>query len=234
MNSSKMFDISLPRDEISKNFGGGIPANSIFLVEGVDGAGKSIIAQRLAYGALQHGATVSYISTELDTQSFVDQMNSVNYKITNDLLKGNLIFLPMFPAFGRSKLRSNFVESLLKAEVIFDQDVIIFDTFSYLILQENMSREDIFEFINKLRKIIMRGKVVVFTVDTEQVNQTFLKLIRGMSDIYINMDIQMSLGELIRVINIKRYKRSTSASSSAIPFSVEPGTGILIKIVSLS
>lgn len=234
MNSSKMFDINLSRDEISKNFGGGIPSNSIFLIEGVNGAGKSILAQRIAYGALQHGATVSYISTELDTQSFTDQMKSVGYGCTNDLLQGNIVFIPMFPAFGKSKLSDNFVDNLLKAEMIFQQDIIIFDTFSYLILQENMSREQIFEFINKLRKIVMRGKVVVFTVDTEQVNQTFLKLIRSMADVFVDVEMRMSLGELIRVINIKRYKRSLHASASTVPFSVEPGTGILIKIVSLS
>lgn len=233
-NSNKILDITLDRDEINKNFGGGVPYNSMFLIEGVDGAGKSILAQRIAYGALEHGATVSYISTELDTQGFVDQMNSVGYGVTKNLLDGNILFTPMFPTFGKTKLRDNFIDSLLSSKIIFDQDVIIFDTFSYLIMHESMSREAIFNFLKKIKKIAMRGKIVVFTVDTEQVNQTFLKLIRGMSDIYVDVEMKMSLGELIRVINIKRYKRSPEATSSVVPFSVEPKSGLLIKIVSLS
>jgi flagellar protein FlaH len=53
----KIMSVHLERDELNRNLGGGMPVNSLILIEGKDGAGKSIVSQRLCYGLLEHGHT---------------------------------------------------------------------------------------------------------------------------------------------------------------------------------
>ncbi|MCA9478567.1 MAG: hypothetical protein KC535_05460, partial [Nanoarchaeota archaeon] len=51
--TAKYINIEIKRDELHRNIGGALPKNSLILVEGVDGSGKSIMAQRIAYGCLE-------------------------------------------------------------------------------------------------------------------------------------------------------------------------------------
>jgi Predicted ATPases involved in biogenesis of archaeal flagella len=46
-------NIYLDRDEFSNRIGGGIPKGSIFIIEGENGTGKSIVCQRILYGHYQ-------------------------------------------------------------------------------------------------------------------------------------------------------------------------------------
>jgi len=52
------------QDRVNTAIGGGIPAGSIMLIEGQDGAGKSALSQRFSYGIASEDAYVTYISTE--------------------------------------------------------------------------------------------------------------------------------------------------------------------------
>ena len=55
--------IDIPRDELGRSIGGGIPENSLIIMEGQEGAGKSAIAQRIMFGLLENGYTGTYIRT---------------------------------------------------------------------------------------------------------------------------------------------------------------------------
>jgi len=73
--------LHLDRDDLNDKIGGGLPKGSLMIVEGESGIGKSILCQRITYGALVNGYTVTYISTEMTTLDFVRQMASLNYNI---------------------------------------------------------------------------------------------------------------------------------------------------------
>ena len=42
-------------DELDKKLGGGIPAGSLTLVEGVSDSGKSVLTQQIVWGTLKQG-----------------------------------------------------------------------------------------------------------------------------------------------------------------------------------
>ena len=75
------FSIDIERDELDTNFGGGLPKSSLILVEGPDGAGKSLLCQRIIHSLLENGQKMTYISTELNTLDFINQMESLNYSV---------------------------------------------------------------------------------------------------------------------------------------------------------
>jgi flagellar protein FlaH len=229
-----IISVELERDELARNIGGGIPANSLILIEGKDGAGKSILAQRLTYGLLKHKHTVTYISSELNTTGFIEQMASLDYDIKFNLIDSQLLFIPMFPFLGNTKLRENFLDNLFKSNRLFENEFIVFDTFSFLLIKDNISQEKSFEVINFLKRLNNLNKTIIFCIDPDHLNDRFLTLLRSVSDVYFNLEIKTFAGNIIRIINIQRFKRPGDNIINTIPFKVEPGKGLAIEIASFA
>ena len=229
---AKYLNIALDRDELSRNLGGGIPKNSLILLEGADGSGKSVIAQRLAYAFVKHKTTVTYISTELNTMTFVEQMDSLDYDIKRELLSGDILFLPMFPILGYTKLEPDFFSRLLASKEVFRSEVIIFDTLSFLLIHQSMDQREAFNIINLLKRFTSLGKTIVFCVDDSHLNETFLTLLRSVSDIYMTVAVKSFAGQAVRVVSTHRFKRPEKAFINNIPFKIEPGKGLTIEIAS--
>jgi flagellar protein FlaH len=224
--------IELRRDELNRNFGGGVPKDSLILIEGKDGAGKSILAQRIIYGLLEHNKTVTYISSELNTAGFIEQMTSLDYDIKYYMIDKNMLFIPMFPFIGNTKLNPNFLVKLFHSKKIFENEIIVFDTLSFLLIKDNISEEKCFDVIKHLKKLNTMNKTIIFCVDPQHLNAKFLTLLRSVADCYFLVEIRSFAGNVVRVINIQRFKRPGDNMITMIPFKVEPGKGLAVEIAS--
>jgi len=226
--------IRIQRDMLHTKLGGSIPYGSLILVEGKDGAGKSLLVQRLAYAFLRNGATVTYISAELSTKDFLEQMDSLKYVVDDYIIDSRLLFIPMFPFIGGGKLRMDFLDRLLAAQKLFDQRIIILDTLSFLLVQGNISQEKAFDAIKFFKKIVNKGKIVIFTVDPEQLNLGLLALLRSVSDIYLSFGTKTLGGDVKKFMSVNRFKRAKIPVVAQIAFRVEPGQGMIIDIGGLA
>lgn len=229
-----MLQIDLERDELARNLGGALPGNSIILIEGKDGTGKSIVSQRFCYSMLLKGKTITYVSTELNTPEFIAQMMSLDYDIKYHLLNEKIKFIPLFPFIGKTRHRGDFLDCLLNASKLYESDVIFIDTLSFLLVQDSISKEKLFDVINMLKKIVTMNRTLVFTVDPEHLEESLLTQLRAMSDVYFKTELKTFAGEPVRAISIVRFKRPQDNFMSIIPFKVEPGKGLAIEIASFS
>lgn len=229
-----IFKIALVKDELSRNLGGGLPNNSIIVIQGNDGAGKSIMCQRLAYGLLHNSHTVTYISTELDLPSFALQMRSVGYRIDEYILDEKLLFMPMFPFIGKSELNTDFLDKLMNTRELFDNEVIIFDTLSFFMLNDQINDSNIFKVIHFFKRLANLDKSIIIALEPTSINKRFLSILTSVSDGILNVSLKEFLGNLIRIIEVVRLRRTITVPSTRIPFRVEPGIGIAIEVASLS
>jgi len=229
-----LLSMHIKRDELARSIGGGIPRSSLTVIEGPDGAGKSVIVQRLAYGFLQNGATVSYLSTELTTQGFIEQMASLEYDVKYEMLDEKMFFISLYPYYGQGRLQENFLDILVRSKKMFEKDVIILDTLSFLLVDDHLSQDDAFAFMQFLKRLNQLGKTIILGVDPEHINQRLLTLIRSACDIIMHLEMRTFAGSTVRVINVKRFKRSGGDVLTAIPFRVEPQKGLVIEIVTFS
>ena len=94
-----LYGFELERDGLNRSLGEGFPKGIIGLTMGEYGSGKSAIMQRLCYGFLQNGVTVTYVSTELTTKGFIDQMKSLEYPST--CCRRTFCSFPSTPSSGR-------------------------------------------------------------------------------------------------------------------------------------
>lgn len=224
--------IELQRDELNRNMGGGIPKDSLILIEGKDGAGKSILAQRFVYGLLEHNHSITYISSELNTAGFIEQMSSMEYDVKYYMIDERLLFIPMFPFIGNTKLHPKFLERLFNSKKLFENEIIVFDTLSFLLIKDDISQEKCFDVIKLLKKLNTMNKTIIFCIDSEHLNTQFLTLLRSVADCYFLVEIRSFAGNIVRVINIQRFKRPGDNMITTIPFKVEPGKGLAVEIAS--
>ena len=141
VSRNELYSLGLDdHDRLNKELGGGIPPGSIVLVEGDYGAGKSAMSQRFSYGLCEEGHDVTYLSTELTVGSFLDQMHSLSYDAVDHLLNEDLLFLHAdvsdgntFSGGGKDEDRKQLLKRLMEAELMWEADVIIIDTFDAIL-----------------------------------------------------------------------------------------------------
>ena len=224
------YSIELERDELNRYFGGGIPKGSLILFEGVDGSGKSILCQRFIHAMLKKDASVTYVSAELNTLDFIRQMESVNYSVKDAILNHKLLFITMVPFLGKVKFEEDFLDKIMDSKKIFDSEVVVFDTLSFLLIKKDAGDKVYHHIVNFFKKLNNLGKTVIFTIDPTHLDDQFLTLLRSVTDIYIALEIKNVAGERVRTMDIKRFKRPFDVYIPSIPFRVEPREGLIIEI----
>lgn len=227
-------DITLDRDDFNQRIGNGIPKGSLMIIEGENGTGKSIVSQRILYGALKNNYTVSYLSTELTTLDFIKQMNSLNYGIEEYLLSDKLLFISLVNLFGKIKKNKNLIFELekSKAKKIFEKDLIIIDSLSYPLIN-GFSDDDGFRLIDFLLRIKSMDKSIILTYNPSELNPIVVNNLRRVSDIYFKTYISTVAGQIAKVIEIVRFRNARETYQYIIPYRVEPGLGLIIEIISL-
>jgi flagellar protein FlaH len=241
-----LFSIGLKeRDRLNKELGGGIPPGSIVLVEGDYGAGKSAISQRFAYGLCEEGHSVTMLSTELTVGSFLDQMHSLDYDMVEHMLDENVLFLHAdigdgntFSGDDQQEDRKDLLKRLMEAEVMWETDVVIIDTFDAILrndpkfealVRENEERQAALEIISYFRDVISQGKVIMLTVDPSTLDEEAIGPFRAIADVFLELQMVEVGNDVRRQINVMRFAGMGEQVGDTIGFSVRSGTGIVIE-----
>lgn len=230
----------LDRDDLCDRLGGGIPAGSLVVIEGPFGSGKSIISQRVVYGLLEHGTSISYVSTELTTAGFLNQMESLKYDLTEPLMDERLVFIPVHPLLGARAPRAELLTRIAKARRMYEKDVVLFDTFSKFLFDHLRARGGGFESTEEIeavlylfKRLTSLGKTVVLTLEQGQVPDDVSSTFKEAADILIQIDMELAGASASRRLVVKRMNRAPGRFGEVIGFRVEPGLGIVIEIKSV-
>jgi flagellar protein FlaH len=228
------YQFQIERDGLSRRLGGGIPKGSLTVVAGPYGSGKSVLMQRLAYGFLINGHTVTYISTEMTVSGFIEQMKSLDYPIADRIISKSLMFIPVFPIIGKAKTeRKDFLSKLVRTTHLFDRDILIVDTFSSLICDE-LNEQNAIETISFFKKMNSQGKTIILTIDPSEIKEGLLTPFKSAADIFMEIRVRVIEGELNRTLTVSRYLKARDYVSSMISFRVEPNLGIIVDITTVA
>ena len=228
-----IYKLQISRDDLHDQLGQGLPAGTITLMEGPKGSGKSAILERMTYGFLSNGHTVTCISTELTVKDFIDQMYCLDYPIASPLLSGSLKFVPVYPLIGNTRDRKDFLGMLMKSRDLFTSDVIIIDTFSSLVSNSLRGEENSINVLAFFKKLAGMNKSVVISVDPEEVEGQALAPFESDSHVYLNLVVSQVGGIISRTIMVKRFANTQYRVSPMIGFRIEPNVGMVIEITSV-
>jgi len=227
------YTFTLDRDELNQMLGGGFPKGSLIMIDGPSGSGKSALCQRFAFGLLDNKITATYVSTQLTTKNFIRQMNSLDYPIGIRLLKGELLYIPVFPLLKESKPRIDFIKRLMSAEVLFEKNVIIIDTLSALI-RYGTDAEKSLELISFFKKLTGMQKTIIITMDCTEMPQNVVNEFKDAAEILITLKMRQMGTEILRTMMINKYSRPEIQVGAMIGFKVEAKSGVMINISGVS
>ncbi len=244
---NELYSIGLKeRDRLDKELGGGFPPGSIVLIEGDYGAGKSAMSQRFSYGLCEEGHSVTLLSTELTVGSFLEQMHSLEYGMVNHILDENILFLHADIGESKSSFtdpdgddeRMDLLKRLMEAEVMWESDVVIIDTFDAILrndptfealVRQNEERQAALEIISFFRDVISDGKVIVLTVDPTTLDEEALGPFRSIADVFLELEMVEVGNDVRRQISVLRFAGMGEQVGDTIGYSVRSGTGIVIE-----
>lgn len=229
-DSNGVHGIHIPSDELGKRLGGGIPEGSIVYIEGPEGSGRSVLAQRFCYGFLQNDLGCTFVSTEQTMSQFIDQMYSLSYNIGNSLMDRRLQFFPVYPLIGVSRSRRDFMERLTNSPSLYDRNILIIDSLSSLV-GEGIDQKGCMDLMGFLKRQARNGKTIVLTAER---GIPALEPMRLASDIYLSLDIKNVGGGLARLISVKRFHRARGNVDDVLSYRVEPRSGLVIEITEVS
>lgn len=249
MTRDNLYSLGLDQhDRLNNELGGGVPRGSIVLIEGDYGAGKSALSQRFSYGLCRTGQSVTMLSTELTVRGFIDQMHSLSYGIEQFLLDEELLFLYADIDTSGSALtareetedleRTELLDRLMRADTMWDADVIIIDTFDAILrndpmfealVRDNEERQAALEIISFFREVVSQGKVIVLTVDPSTVDEEAIGPYRSIADVYLELQMMEVGNDVRRNIAVRRFAGMGEQVGDTIGFSVRSGTGIVIE-----
>ena len=230
---SELYGFELDRDGLHRSLGDGFPKGLIGLVVGEYGAGKSAIMQRLTYGFLENDVTVTYISTELTTKGFIDQMKSLDYPVVKHLLSGDLLFIPVYPLIGKAIPRDEFLDKLMESKQLYDRDVLVIDTFSSL-TKKDLKGSRSLQVLSFFKKLTALNKTIILTVDKDEVPEHVLAPFQSDSEVYITIKKAVFEGASTRTMNVHRFGKTLNPITDAIGFRIEPKIGFIIDITTVA
>lgn len=238
------YRITLDRDELNDRLGGGIPRGALVVIEGEFGTGKSILCERFLYGMLRNGARVTFVSTELTTLHFIEQMHSLDYPVEEHIFSRSLMFLPVYPVLGFRGRKADLMDRLLNARKMYEADVVIIDAFSQLVkdwmralpaeVTEQTKVERIEDALYLFKLLNAKGKTVILTLQPGDVPDEVASVLKSAADVYLTLKVESVGGVVSRSIFARRFERAEKTVADIVPFRVEPKTGLIVEIKSVS
>jgi archaeal flagellar protein FlaH len=229
----KLLDIKLARDDYHKRVGNGIPQGSLILIEGGHGSGKSVMCQRMVYGLLQNGYSVTFVSSQMTTVDFIYQMYSLKYPINKKLIDGSLLYIPVLPLISENAPQKDFLEKIMQSKPFYEKDVIVIDSLSSVI-SKDVNPENIRDFVSFLKRITGVNKVIIFTINPEELDRGIEEQLKLASTIIIGVQLKPFGGDIKNVATIVKYNFPSQNYQKVTVFRVEPNIGFIVEITSIS
>ena len=227
------YRLQITRDDLHDQLGQGLPAGTITLIEGANGSGKSAVIQRMIFGFLSNGYTVTCISTELTVKDFINQMYSLDYPISSWMLNEKLKFVPVYPLIGNARSRKDFLGMLMRSKELYTSDVIIIDTFSSLVSNSLRGEENSINVLAFFKKLAGMNKSIVISVDPDEMKERTVAPFESDSHIFLNLVVSQVGGAISRSIVVKRFAGTQFRVSPMVGFRIEPNVGMVIEITSV-
>ena len=226
------FGFDVETDSLADTMGLRLPNRSLYVLQGVVGAGKSLIAQRLVHGMLDNGVKVLVITTELTTRGWIEQMESIGYGVTDALREGRLMIFSRFGTVAEARPDVG-LEDVLNSEAVGEADVVILDSASAL-MPDDLDDKQRFELMQKLRKITAEGRSIMLCLDPDEMNHKLLHNMRASAEVVLDLSTALIGGDLKRSIVVTRFLRAAGPVQTSVGWRVEPSMGFIVDITAVS
>ena len=219
--------ISTGSTEIDKKMGGGIPIGSLVLIGGQSDAGKSVLSQHLAYGALLSDVGVAYYSTENTVKSLLTQMASLSLDCTDHFLVDRLRIYPLQVSSKDVNTEMVFHRLTRHTQMLPESfKVVMLDSLTNVVTHSKEA--SVVDFFVACKELCDEGRTVFMVVHSYAFDEGLLIRVRSMCDAHLKLRLEEVGERLIKVLEVSKVRNAERTTGNIISFEVEPGLGMRI------
>jgi flagellar protein FlaH len=216
--------ITLGVMDIDKRLGGGLPADSLTLVEGDPDAGKSVVVQQLTFGALKEGFKTSLFLSESNSRGFLDQMDSLGMSSTDYYLIGRLSLYQKNLRVERERA-DNILQKLLRHIEDSDRrDLFIMDSITPLLFQ--FDERYVLSFLANCKDLADVGRTIIVTLHSYAISEALRFRADSIVDAHLRLRIEELGKQLVRTLEVTKIRGASKTADNAVSFTVQPGMGL--------
>lgn len=210
--------------DIDKRLGGGLPPDSLTLVEGDPDSGKSIVVQQLAFGALKEGLKASVFLSESSSRDFLAQMDSLGMASLDYYLVGRLSLYHKNLRMDREKADSVLQRFLRHIEQCDKNDLFVVDSITPLLFQ--FDERYVLSFLANCRDLAELGRTIIVTLHSYAINESLRFRAGSIVDAHLRLRIEELGRQLVRTLEVTKVRGAAKTADNAVSFTVQPGMGL--------
>jgi|FLYL01.1.fsa_nt_gi flagellar protein FlaH len=210
--------------DVDKKLGGGLPPESITLVEGDPESGKSVVVQQLTYNALVAGFTAAAFLSESTPREFLDQMQSLGMPTTDYYLVGRLALFHANLRVDQERAERIMRRFLNYVESDKSPELIVFDSVTPLLFQ--FDARYVLSFLATCKELAALGKTIIVTLHSYAINESLRLRADSIVDAHLRLRIEELGKQVVRTLEVAKIRGAVKTIGNSVSFTVEPGMGL--------
>jgi len=210
--------------DIDKKLGGGLPLESVTLVEGDPESGKSVLVQQLSYGALKQGLRTVIFLSEQSVRGYLDQMNSLGMSTTDYYLLRRLALYNTNFRVEQEKAEQLTARLIKFIESADHNDVVIVDSITPILFQ--FDARYVLSFLATCKELANAGRTIIVTLHSYAINESLRLRAGSVVDAHLRLRIEEMGKQVVRTMEVSKIRGAVKTIANSVSFSVEPGLGL--------
>lgn len=210
--------------DIDKKLGGGLPLESVTLVEGDPESGKSVLVQQLSYGALKEGLRTSIFLSEQGIRDYMEQMVSLGMDTMDYYLLRRLSLYQTNFRVGQDRAELLTKRLLQFIEKTDSQDLIIVDSLTPILFQ--FDARYVLSFLATCKELANAGRTIIVTLHSYAINESLRLRAGSIVDCHLRLRIEEMGQQVVRTMEVCKIRGAVKTIANTVSFSVEPGLGL--------
>ena len=211
---------------------GGIPLNSLTLIEGTPLTGKSVLCQHIAFEALRAGHGVSYFTSDNTPNGLMAQMDSIGLEVTKYSQSGKFAINPLKDAPDLDDqielsqepefLIDSFAKELQRSPDL--NNVVIADAITNLVTYSE--ERSILRFFSTCRRLCNDGRAIILVAQSHSFDDRLLGRVQDLCDAHFSLrkeKLGVNVGTTLEVVKTNNTELD---KGNDVSFEVRSGTGI--------
>ena len=212
--------------DLDEKLGGGIPIGSLCLVEGHSDAGKSVISQHLAYGALTCTETqVVYYTTENTVRTLIAQMDSLSLYTLDYFLTDRL---RIYPLTWRSTMQDTDrpFRLLLEHFSLLPEKFKLVIVDSLTLLVAHSTPISILDFFSACKNLCVEGRSIILVAHSYSFDEEVLTRTRSLCDAHLRLKLEAIGDRLVKTLEVLKVRGADRPTGDVVSFEIEPKIGM--------
>lgn len=205
---------------------GGLPLNTVTLIEGASSVGKSVLCQHLTYGALADGHGAVYFTSDQTPESMAAQMESIGLGVADHLPNKLKIYPLPEPEEAESpeSMLSGVVQRL--RELPPECEFIVIDAITALAAP--CTEGAVINFFTSCKRLCAQGKTIVLSVDSYAFRGEMFARLGTLCDSYLSLRSEKVREKAVRTLEVRKVNTIELSRDNMISFVVEANVGMRI------